>query len=329
MTPAVEVTALAVAFPDRTRGWRRVIDGVELHVNEGEVMGVVGESGSGKSLTMLALGGLLPEPGRVVGGKVAVTGVDVASADRAAMAALRGGVLGYVFQEPALALNPVRTVHFQITEAARLHGVISGRDSRRLGAELLGEVGLAPAGPMLDAYPHQLSGGQRQRVMLAAALSARPRVLIADEPTSALDTTAQADFLALLSRVRETRGMTLLFVSHQLALVARLGGRTTVVYAGETVEEAPTDELFRAPLHPYTRLLVGMMTPPARSAGAALPTIPGAVPTPEEWGTGCRFVARCPEAAERCRAARPALVDVGGGRRVRCFLHSDAEAGRE
>jgi peptide/nickel transport system ATP-binding protein len=325
---AVDVSGLAVAFPDRGGGWLRVVDGVDLHVEDSETMGVVGESGCGKSLTMLALGGLVPAPARTVAGRIVIQGTDVRSASTSELDGLRGAVLAYVFQEPSLSLNPVRSVGFQVTEAARLHRQASRAEARRMALELVREVGLTPAEPILRAYPHQLSGGQRQRVMLAAALSAGPRVLLADEPTSALDTTAQADFIDLLRRVRESREMAMVFVSHDLGLVMRVAERTTVLYAGETVEVAATADLFREPLHPYSRLMVRMMTAERPDTAAPLPTIPGRVPPPVEWRRGCRFAARCPAVQERCRAARPALSDLGEGRSVRCFLHCDEEEQR-
>jgi oligopeptide/dipeptide ABC transporter ATP-binding protein len=325
MAPMVQVSDLAVAFPSGQVGWRRVVDGVSLTVEEGEVMGLVGESGCGKTLTALALLGLVPEPGRVVAGTVSVAGEDVLREDEAHLSRLRGGLAGLVFQEPANALNPVRSVGFQVSEAARLHlGLPRGRSSGH-AADMLAEVGLDGPEDVARAYPHQLSGGQRQRVLLACALSADPRLLVADEPTSALDTVSQRHMVELFGRLRERRGLTLLFISHDLALVGRMAERVTVLYAGETVEVATRGNLFERPLHPYTQALLEAQLPAEGARAGRLPTVPGGVPRAGCWGTGCRFAARCPAAFGRCATARPALSEPEPGRRVRCFLVGDAE----
>lgn len=325
MVPIVQVSDLAVAFPSPGDGWLRVVDGVSLAVEEGEVMGLVGESGCGKTLTALALLRLVPEPGRIVAGTVRVGGEDVLSADERLLTSLRGAVAGFVFQEPAQALNPVRSVGFQVGEAARLHLGLQADRASDLAAELLAEVGLEEPKRLARGYPHQLSGGQRQRVLLACALSANPRLLVADEPTSALDTISQQHLVELLERLRERRRLAVLFISHDLALVGRLAERVTVLYAGETVEVAGRKALFDDPRHPYTRALMQAQLRVEGEGAGPLPTVPGTVPRAGEWGKGCRFAPRCPVAFERCRVARPALSDLEGGRRVRCFLASDAE----
>jgi oligopeptide/dipeptide ABC transporter ATP-binding protein len=325
VAPIVQVSDLAVAFPTGENGWRRVVDGVSLTVGEGEVVGLVGESGCGKTLTALALVRLVPEPGMIVGGSVRVGGEDVLAADENHLSRLRGGIAGLVFQEPAQALNPVRSVGFQVSEAARLHlGLPAGRSARH-AAGLLAEVGLDEPDRLARAYAHQLSGGQRQRVLLACALSANPSVLVADEPTSALDTVSQQYMVELFGRLRERRNLALLFISHDLALVGRLAERVTVLYAGETVESASRKSLFEEPLHPYTQALIRAQLPLEAAGGGRLPTVPGSVPRAGEWGKGCRFAERCPEAFERCRIARPALSEPEAGRKVRCFLAADAE----
>jgi oligopeptide/dipeptide ABC transporter ATP-binding protein len=325
MAPMVQVSDLAVAFPSGQVGWRRVVDGVSLTVEEGEVMGLVGESGSGKTLTALALLGLVPEPGRVVAGTVSVAGEDVLREDEAHLSRLRGGLAGLVFQEPANALNPVRSVGFQVSEAARLHLGLQRSRSSGHAADMLAEVGLDGPEDVARAYPHQLSGGQRQRVLLACALSADPRLLVADEPTSALDTVSQRHMVELFGRLRERRGLTLLFISHDLALVGRMAERVTVLYAGETVEVATRGNLFERPLHPYTQALLEAQLPAEGARAGRLPTVRGGVPRAGGWGTGCRFAARCPAAFGRCATARPALSEPEPGRRVRCFLVGDAE----
>ena len=325
MPPIVQVSDLAVAFPGAGDGWHHVVDGVSLTVEEGEVVGLVGESGCGKTLTALALFGLVPEPGRVVAGTVRVGGEDVLAADEKRLSALRGGVAGLVFQEPAQALNPVRSIGFQVSEAARLHLKLPGERTDELVPKLLAEVGLADPAGLARAYPHQLSGGQRQRVLLACALSANPRLLVADEPTSALDTVSQQHMVELLEKLRERRQLSVLFISHDLALVGRLADRVTVLYAGETVEVAAREALLDDPRHPYARALMQSQLRVEGGGSQRLPTVPGTVPRAGEWGRACRFAPRCPVAFERCRAARPALTALENGRQVRCFLASDAE----
>jgi oligopeptide/dipeptide ABC transporter ATP-binding protein len=256
---------------------------------------------------------------------VRVGGDDVLAADEKRLSALRGGVAGLVFQEPAQALNPVRCIGFQVSEAARLHlGLPSGRTDE-LVSKLLAEVGLEDPTSVARAYPHQLSGGQRQRVLLACALSANPRLLVADEPTSALDTVSQQNMVELLQGLRARRQLSVLFVSHDLALVGLLADRVTVLYAGETVEVADREALFGDPRHPYTRALMNAQLRVEGGGSQRLPTVPGTVPRAGEWGRACRFAPRCTVAFERCRAARPALTELENGRQARCFLVGDAE----
>jgi oligopeptide/dipeptide ABC transporter ATP-binding protein len=323
-TALAEVSNLAVAFPEGPERWRRVVDGASLRVDGPEAVGLVGESGSGKTLSALSLVRLVPEPGRIVAGSVRLDGIDVRAAAETTLDRLRGGVVGLVFQEPSLALNPVRSVATQVAEAGRLH---LGEGAAATGARverLLAEVGL-DAASVGRAFPHQLSGGQRQRVLIAAALSGEPRLLVADEPTAALDAVARRELLELLGRLRRDRGLGLLLVSHDLGTVARATDRITVLYAGETVESGPTAAVLQEPLHPYTGGLIAAR-PDGGAASGPWPTIPGRPPRPAEWGGGCRFVSRCPRAMARCAGSRPALVGLSPGRAVRCFLHADDEA---
>ncbi len=320
-----EVAGLAIEYPLSGGGPRRVVDGVSLALSDGEAMGLVGESGCGKSLTALSLVGLVPEPGTVVAGTIIVDGMDVRAADETALCSLRGGTVGFVFQEPSQALNPVRSVGYQVGEAARLHLGVSAARAASIAIEVLAEVGLEEPERIARSHAHQLSGGQRQRVLLASALAGGPRVLVADEPTSALDSVSQRRLVELLEELRLKRGLGVLFISHDLELVGRLAERVTVLYAGETVEVATRHELFASPKHPYTRALIDVQTGTERREDGPLPTVPGAVPRAGEWPPGCRFAPRCPQAFERCRIRRPALVGVEGGRQVRCFLASDAE----
>ncbi len=325
MPPLLDVHGLRVEFPDATCGWSPAIDGVSFELAESDTMALVGESGSGKTLTALALLRLVPPNARIRAARLAVAGSEVLAADDATLTHLRGGVVGLVMQEPAQALNPVRTVGSQVAEAARLHLGLDREEALRAAGQLLAEVGLDPPGAMLGAYPHQLSGGQRQRALLACALSGGPRLVIADEPTSALDTMTARRLIAVLARLHASRGVALLIISHDLPLVASAVAWVAVLYAGETVEIAPRSALFAHPAHPYTAALVDMMPRGKLRRRTPLPTIPGQVARPGSWPLGCRFAARCPMVFGRCREARPALVPTEHGRWVRCFLFSSAE----
>lgn len=317
----VEVQDLSIELPSTGAAPVKVVDGIELRVGEGEVVGLVGESGSGKTLSALALARLLPAGARLAASKLTVDGVDVVTADATALRALRGGTIGYMFQEPAQALNPVRPIWYQVSEAARLRRDLSRAAARALAERLLEEVGLEDVQEIARAYPHQLSGGQRQRTLLAAALAGEPRLLIADEPTSALDPVAQDRLVKLVVGLCRRRELALLFVSHDLSLVGAIADRVTVVYAGETVESCARDELFAAPRHPYTRALIDALPMGGRELEAPFPTIQGTPPRAGEWPRGCRFAPRCPSVFETCGSSHPIL-----GRRanslVRCFLHA-------
>jgi oligopeptide/dipeptide ABC transporter ATP-binding protein len=321
----VEVRSLAVELAAGNGARRRVVDGVSFALDEGETLGVVGESGCGKTISAMAMLRLLPDSARVVRGSVAVAGVDVLAADEDELIRLRGGVVGMMFQDPSQALNPVRSIGAQVAEAAVLHRRMRRREALLEAARLLEEVGLTPSGPFLRAFPHQLSGGQKQRALLATALSGTPRLLIADELTSALDSVARAQLVALLAALRTRRGLALVAISHDLALVASIAGHVAVLYAGETVETGPARDVFAEPLHPYTAALLAAAPRVAGPTGP-LPSIPGIVPRPSEWPSGCRFAPRCARSFDRCRVARPALVEVQRDRSVRCFLHADDEA---
>ncbi len=262
--PLLEVDGLEVAFPDGSGGRRMVVDGVSLTVGAGERVGLVGESGSGKSLTALAILGLVPEPGEIRGGRVTIGGVD---ADE--IPGFRGGVVGLVLQEAGSALNPVYSIGFQLVETIEAHGIARGEAARQRALALLAEVALDDPEPIFAAYPHQLSGGQAQRVMLALALAGEPRIVIADEPTTALDVITQAQILELLVRITDERGLGLLLVSHDLAVIAQLVHRVVVMHAGRIVEEGPTAEVLQQPKHPSTRGLVAAAARVRRATAAA------------------------------------------------------------
>lgn len=323
------VEALEVGFPRRTGEVLRVVRGAEFAVEDGDSVALVGESGCGKTLSALALTNLVPEPGRIVGGRVVVDGEEVRGLSDTRLQRLRGPVVAHLFQEPGAAFNPLVRVGAQVAEAGVLRYGWNRREASRRAAALLHAVGLEEAEQLAAGYPHQLSGGQRQRALLASALAGNPRLLVLDEPTSALDPLAQEQLLGLFRRVRDDRALALLLITHDLALAGRLARRVVVMYAGETVESGPIGDLLAAPAHPYTQALLRCaVIEPARDTSGdrgLQPTIPGRVPPPGAWGGACRFADRCEEVMPRCRDAPPALVEVAPERTVRCFLHAGAE----
>jgi peptide/nickel transport system ATP-binding protein len=320
--PLLEVRGLVTELATE-RGPVRALDGVDLTLQPGQTLGLVGESGCGKSLLALSVLGLLPEgTARITGGSVRLGGAELAGADPTALRAVRGRKAAMVFQEPMTSLNPVFTVGDQLAEVIALRLGQGRAQARARAVELLRQVGLSDPEDRARQYPHQLSGGMLQRVMLALALSCDPALLIADEPTSALDATVQAQVLELIAAQQRARGLAVLLISHDLALVARHAEEVAVMYAGRVVERAPTAELFASPRHPYTQALLRCI-PSAQGAAhrATLPTIPGAVPSPWDWPTGCRFRDRCPRASETCEGEAPPLQ--GAGHDVACF-HPEA-----
>jgi oligopeptide/dipeptide ABC transporter ATP-binding protein len=288
----------------------RVVDGVSLTVSHGEIVGLVGESGCGKSMTAFALAGLFPTPAaRVANGAVWLDGQQLTALDARARRSTLGKKLGMVFQDPSSFLDPLVRVGDQVAESLRVHGQRAGAWARAV--DLLGMMDLPDPENLARRYPHELSGGQRQRVLIAAALAMRPRLLIADEPTTALDATVQASILALLLKLRQTLGLSVLLITHDLGVVAETCDRVYVMYAGRVVETNTTLELFRAPRHPYTRgLLRGTLAVEGRTA--ALFSIPGTVPNPRRLPSGCRFGPRCPLAADECRTHDPPLMERAG-----------------
>jgi peptide/nickel transport system ATP-binding protein len=303
------------------------VRGVDLDVFEGRVSALVGESGSGKSVTSLAVMGLLPRAsGRIGAGSVAYTDkagltTDLAAIPAPAMRPFRGKEIAMIFQEPMTSLNPVLSVGEQIAEQVRLHLKLPARAAWKRAEEALGLVEIPDAARRAHDYPHQMSGGMRQRVMIALAMSCNPRLLIADEPTTALDVTIQAQILALIDRLRQEHGMGVLFITHNLGVVAEVADTVTVMYAGEVVESADVRALFRAPRHPYTRALIECL--PARAArqpdGRRLVrSIPGTVAS-SAVAKGCRFAPRCDLAEGACEAARPDLARIEEGRATRCI----------
>ena len=314
----VEVEGLCVAF-----GARRVVRDVSFRLARGATLALVGESGSGKSLSALSLLGLLPA-GAAATGRVRIAGEDVIGAAPETLRRLRGGIAGMVFQEPMNSLNPLARIGAQVIEAIQLHprpsGALSASAARARAVELLGEVGFPDGAQRLDAFPHQLSGGQRQRVMIAMALANDPALLIADEPTTALDVTIQAQIIDLLMELSAKQGTALLFITHDLGVIAETCTRMITMYAGQVVEDAPVDSALVRPRHPYTSGLLRSL-PRLSARGAVLPSIAGRVPTLRDMPTGCRFAERCVHRQEPCAA--PQVIEPAGGHLVRCWSHGE------
>ena len=327
--PLLRVTDLQVEFP-LARGALRAVDGASFEVRPGEALGIVGESGSGKTMTLRALIGLLPRAARITAGTIELDGVDVtrASADR--LRKLRGRTVSMVFQEPMTALNPVMRVGDQIAEAPLARLGYGRRKARERALALMQLVGIPDAARRANAYPHELSGGMRQRVMIAIALSADPKLILCDEPTTALDVTIQDQILKLLASLREQLGVSLVFVSHDLAVIAQTCLRVAVMYAGQIVETGTVDAVFREPRHPYTLGLLRAV-PDFDLVRSQLASIPGSPPDLVDPPKGCRFHPRCAFVHEDCTVAPIPLIQVGGGREARCLYHEAcaADARRE
>lgn len=317
--PLLDVADLRVAFHTRD-GVFRAVDGADIELEAGEILGLVGESGSGKSVSCSALLGLLPSPpARVSAGRARLGDLDLLRATPAEMRTVRGRRISMIFQDPMTSLNPYMRVGEQIMEPLLIHEKASRRVARDRAVEMLAAVGIADPATRLEAYPHQFSGGMRQRVMIAMALITRPQLLIADEPTTALDVTVQAQILELIARMRRELGMAVIFVSHDLAVVANLCDRVQVMYAGRVVERAAARELLKVPAHPYTRALRRSI-PGLQDKGSELYALPGLPPDLSRPLPGCAFAQRCEFATERCRTGEaPALVNVDGGRAHACL----------
>ena len=306
-------------------GVARSVDGVSFEIGAGETVGLVGESGCGKSVTALSLLRLIRPPGRIeAGSSIEFDGRNLVSLDEKSMRAIRGARIAMVFQEPMTALNPVFTVGDQIAEVVRVHKGGSKADARQRAIEMLETVGIASPRERVDDYPHQLSGGMRQRVVIAMALIMNPALVIADEPTTALDVTIQAQILELLRTLQQKFGTSILLITHDLGVVAETASRVIVMYGGEIVEEAPVRELFASAHHPYTEGLLNAM-PRVGHERERLATIPGTVPPPTAWPTGCRFHDRCAYAWERCASEHPPLYRIGGKHVSRCHLAVEPE----
>jgi peptide/nickel transport system ATP-binding protein len=301
-------------------GYQRVVDRVSFAVAPGETLGLVGESGCGKTVSALAIMGLLPRPsGMLESGQILLSGHDLARFTPQQMRDVRGRRIAMIFQEPMTALNPVHTIGRQLAESLELYEPRADRAQRRKRAiELLEQVGIPAPLQRLNEYPHQLSGGMRQRVMIAMAIAGKPQLLIADEPSTALDVTVQAQILELLRRLQHQHGMAMLFITHDLGVVAELCNDVLVMYAGRIAEHAPVDKLFADPRHPYTRGLIASVPLPDTPAKSVLPAIEGVVPALRDLPPGCRFSNRCRFVKDLCRSAVPPLEECGPEHDVAC-----------
>ena len=323
--PLLKITGLSTALTVN-EAVVRAIDGLSLEIARGETFALLGESGCGKSMTALSVMRLLPETGEVTAGTVELDGQDLLAKSEKDMRDVRGRRVAMIFQEPMLSLNPVMTVGAQIGETLARHTELEAAALEARVLELLTAVGIPDPLRRRDEYPFQLSGGMKQRVMIAIALACDPELLIADEPTTALDVTIQSQILELLRELQRTRGMAMLLITHDLAVVAENAHRVAVMYAGEIVETATREQFFSSPAHPYSRKLFDSL-PGARRRGDALAVIRGSVPQLTQEFRGCRFADRCDQVSARCRTALPAWHDLGGGQGVRCHLFASDAAG--
>lgn len=311
------------------RGLIRSVDGVSLHVDAGETLGIVGESGCGKSVTSLSIMRLVPSPpGHIAGGEILFRGQDLLALSEEDMRRVRGNSIAMIYQEPMTSLNPVLTVGRQIAEVASLHQGLGRQEAMDRAVDMLRLVGIPLPEQRAAAYPHQLSGGMRQRVMIAMALCCTPQLLVADEPTTALDVTVQAQILDLLRRLKREFGMAIMLITHDLGVVAEMCERVVVMYAGRVVEEADVFSLFARPLHPYTEGLLASI-PRLDDERETLHAIPGVVPDPLARPSGCRFATRCAYVMDRCRREDPPLETFGPGLKAACFLAAERLARAE
>jgi peptide/nickel transport system ATP-binding protein len=298
------------------------VDDVSLTIRRGETLGLVGESGSGKSMTALSIIRLVPPPGRIASGRIELDGLNLLDLDERGIRAVRGRRIGFVFQEPAAALNPVFTIGSQIAETVAAHHLARGAAARARAVEWLDAVRVPDPARRAREYPHQLSGGLKQRAMMALALAAEPDLVIADEPTTALDATVQAEVLDLLRDLRERFHLSLLLITHDLGVVAAMADRVAVMYAGRVVEEAAVDRLFAAPAHPYTQGLLACI--PGQHPGPRLAAIAGVVPALGHLPAGCAFAPRCHRRFEPCGQDPPPMAAVDPGHDTRCYLYGGA-----
>jgi len=320
-TPLLKVEGLAVEFGPKAAPVR-VVEDVSFAIDAGGCLGIVGESGSGKSVTSLSILRLLPEPaGRIAAGRILFQGLDLLSLPRARMPDIRGRDIAMIFQEPMSSLNPLMTIGDQIGEVMYLHEDIGAAERSAKTAEILRKVGILNPAERMKAYPHQFSGGMRQRAMIAMALACNPKLLIADEPTTALDVTIQAQVLDLMKRLRKTLNTAIMFISHDLGVIADIADRVIVMYAGRVVEDADVRSIFKRPAHPYTRGLLQSI-PDLKANARRLQQIPGSIPAAGTIKQGCAFYARCAQRIARCEREAPPMMTLGAGHAAACWVAS-------
>jgi peptide/nickel transport system ATP-binding protein len=324
--PLLEVRRLCVEFPTR-RGTLRALDDVSFDIAPGEILGVVGESGAGKSLTGAAIIGLLEPPGRIASGEVLLQGRRIDQLPYEQMRAIRGRHIGAIFQDPLTSLNPLFTVGQQLVETIRTHLPVTESEARTRAIRLLAETGIPAPEARIDQYPHQFSGGMRQRVVIALALAAEPKLIVADEPTTALDVSIQAQIIGLLKRVCREHGAAVMLVTHDMGVIAETCDRVAVMYAGRIAEIGPVQQVIHAPAHPYTVGLMGSI-PSMDDTHERLLQIDGAMPRLNAIPSGCAFHPRCPRVFDRCRVERPDLLPAGQTRAA-CWLHAPAQENAE
>ena len=324
-TPLLEVRGLTTEFVSERNGVRRVVravDGVSFDIGRGEILTLAGESGSGKTVTALSILRLVPPPGRIVAGSIRFEDRDLLTLGEHELRRVRGARVGFVFQEPMTALNPVFTVGDQIAEALEVHGLAKGAAAKARAIELLEAVRISEPARRARDYPHQLSGGMRQRALIAAAIACQPPLVIADEPTTALDATIQAEILDLLLAMRKESGVSILLITHDLGIAARVADRVAITYAGRIVETGRARDVLAAPRHPYTRGLLASL--PGPIPGTRLEAIPGGAPDLARLPPGCAFAPRCRDRFGACDASRPEAFSVSPVHSVRCFLYGGA-----
>ncbi|AYQ28825.1 MULTISPECIES: ABC transporter ATP-binding protein [unclassified Polaromonas] len=319
----LQIKNLVVEFPGR-RGTLRALDDISFDIAPGEILGVVGESGAGKSLTGAAIIGLLEPPGRVAGGQILLEGERIDNLPYGRMRHIRGRKIGAIFQDPLTSLNPLYTIGRQLVETIQAHLPVTAQEARRRAIDLLNDTGIPAAAQRIDHYPHQFSGGMRQRVVIALALAAEPKLIVADEPTTALDVSIQAQIITLLKTICRDRGAAVMLITHDMGVIAETCDRVAVMYAGRIAEIGPVHQVINQPSHPYTAGLMAAI-PDITVERERLYQIDGAMPRLNAIPQGCAFNPRCPKAFDRCRQDRPDLMPAGATRAA-CWLH-DAHAG--
>ena len=321
----LEIKGLKTHFFTK-RGVVPAVDGVDLTIPKGQIIGVVGESGCGKSMTAMSVMQLLQHPGRIVEGEILLDGENLVGKTKKEMCKIRGNDISMIFQEPMTSLNPVYTIGRQVSEAVLLHQKVTPAEAKEMTIEIFRKVGIPEPEKRYNSYPHQLSGGLRQRVMIGMAMICHPKLMIADEPTTALDVTIEAQILHLMRELKNTTGTSIMLITHNLGVVAEVCDYVYVMYAGKVMEAAPVHELFRNPSHPYTLGLLNSI-PKVTYTRDRLYTIRGMVPNLQQLPSGCRFCPRCEKTMRACTQEMPELIDIGGGHLVRCYLYDKEVVG--